>query len=322
MSASTNQGRAARLLVADPIDKRTVGELRERYDVTVRLRPSHPELLQLVADAEVIVVRSGVQITADVIGAAPALKLIARAGSGLDNIDLHAARAAGVQVFNVPGQSANAVAELTIGLLLASARHIALGDARLRRGTAEKAPLMGSELRERTLGMIGLGAIGSRIAHFARAFEMQVLGCVARPTTERRRRLRERGIELVELPELLRRAEFVCIAVPLTTATRALIGASELRAMKPDAHLVNVSRAGVVDEDALARALTSGTIAGAALDVPADERDASHLGALDQVVMTPHIGAMTIDAQRRIGNLLTAAIAAGLRGEPIATRVC
>jgi D-3-phosphoglycerate dehydrogenase len=310
------------VVVVDTIDERALRELRECYDVTVRLRPSQPELLQLVADAEVIVLRSGVRITADVIRAAPALKLIARAGSGLDNIDLAAARAADVQVFNVPGQSANAVAELAIGLLLASARHIALGDARLRRGTAEKASLIGSELRERTLGMIGLGAIGSRIAHLAGAFEMRVVGCVARPTAERRRRLAERGIELVELAELLRRANFVCVAVPLTTATRALIGKSELRAMKPEAHLVNVSRAGVIDEDALAWALASGAIAGAALDVPADERDASYLRAVDQVVLTPHIGAMTTDAQRRIGDLLTAAIAVGLRGEPVATRVC
>jgi len=317
-----SQGAATRILILDPIDPQTIDGLRERYDVTVRLRPSGPELLELAAAAEVIVLRSGVRITAEVIGAASALKLIGRAGSGVDNIDLDAARDAGVQVFNLPGESANAVAELTFGLLLASARHIALGDARLRRGAADKAGLVGSELRGQTLGLIGLGAIGSRIAQLAGAFEMRVLGCVASPSDERQRALAGRGVELVELGALLHRARFVCVAVPLTASTRGLIGTRELEAMQRNAHLVNVSRAGVVDEAALARALASGTIAGAALDVLGDERDASHLEELDNLVMTPHIGAMTTEAQQRIGDLLTAAIDAGLHGQPIASRVC
>lgn len=317
-----SRSQRARVLVVDPIDDDTLAELRASYDLTVQLRPSESELLDLVVDAEVIVLRSGVRITAEVIETARSLKLIGRAGSGLDNIDLQAAKAAGVTVFNLPGESANAVAELAIGLMLASARRIALGDAQLRRGTADKARFVGTELHAQTLGLIGLGAIGARIATLAGAFEMSVIGCVASPSETRRSALAERGVELVELDVLLRRADFVCVAVPLTDATRGLIGERELEIMKSSAHLVNVSRAGVLDEEALARALAGRSIAGAALDVLSDERDAGHLAILEHLVMTPHIGAMTTRAQRRIGELLTAAIRAGLHGQPIATRVC
>jgi phosphoglycerate dehydrogenase-like enzyme len=322
--APTEQGEAppARVLVVDPIHPQALAQLGRRHDVTVDLRPLASRLLRLVADTEVLVLRSGVRVTAEVIAAAPALRLIARAGSGLDNIDVDAARAAKVQVFNIPGESSNAVAELALGLMLASARRIVLADLQLRYGTAEKAWLVGEELHSRTLGLIGLGAIGRRIAQLAAAFQMRILATVGTPSDARRRALADGGIELVDLERLLTASDFVCLAVPLTAATHHLLGRSQLAAMREDAHIVNVSRAGVVDEQALIDALRRGTIAGAATDVLGDERDARHLADVDRLVMTPHIGAMTSRAQRRIGELLIDAIDAGLRGEPIATRVC
>ncbi|SDT80459.1 D-3-phosphoglycerate dehydrogenase [Streptomyces sp. TLI_053] len=306
-----------RVLVLDPIDPGALDELRRRYDVTVALRPPVDELLRLVRDQEVIVLRSGVRLDASVIAAAGRLKVIARAGSGIDNIDVGAARKAGATVFNIPAVSAPAVAELALGLMLTVGRHLALADRQVRSGIWNKAALSGAELGGKTLGLVGYGRIGSRIAALGRALGMRVLVDVARPDDDRRHELERLDYELAPLKTLLPAADVVCLAVPLTDRTHHLIDAAALAAMKPTALLVNVSRGLVVDEDALYEALAEGRIAGAGLDVVAEEGRPNRLHELDNVVITPHIGAMSVDSQVRIGRILVDSVAAALAGQEV-----
>ncbi|MEV5237900.1 amino acid adenylation domain-containing protein [Streptomyces cinnamoneus] len=312
-------GPRTRVLVVDPLHESALAELHRTYDVHVELRPSADRLLRLVEDTEVIVVRSGVRIGADVIRAAPRLKVVARAGSGVDNIDLDAAEAAGVTVFNVPGVSAPAVAELALGLMLAAARHIVLADRQVRAGTWNKAALAGAELGGKTLGLVGVGRIGSRLARLALGVGMRVVATVDRDTPQRRAELADQGIEPTSRERLLATADVVCLAVPLTDRTHHLIDDGALRAMKRSALLVNVSRGPVVDEEALYRALTDGEIAGAALDVVAEEGNPGRLAGLDNVVITPHIGAMSADSQERIGRILLDSLREALAGRKVAT---
>ncbi|MFI6051052.1 NAD(P)-dependent oxidoreductase [Streptomyces violascens] len=312
----------ARIVVLDPVDPDALDALARTHEVEVRVRPGHDELLALAAGADALVVRSGVRITADVITAGQRLRVVARAGSGTDNIDLEAAREAGVQVFNIPGASAGAVAELALGLLLAVTRNIARADRQIRDGIWDKPNLAGPELRDHVLGVVGQGSIGSRVAELANALGMRVLTSVARPSPERDAALRGRGVERVELPELLATADVVCLSVPLTEHTRGLIGEAELALMGTGSYLIDVSRAGVVDEVALLRALREKTIAGAALDVHSQENGTPEFASLDNVVLTPHIGAATTDAQAKVGRILVSELNAALSGGSAANRVC
>ncbi len=319
---SNSANATAQVLVVDPLHRGALGKLTMLFDVIVRHSPPEAELYELIRDADVLVMRSGISLTAPMIASAPNLRLVARAGVGIDNIDLAAARRAGVRVFNVPEQSSASVAEFAFALILAITRRIPLADAQVRRGEWCKPSLTGVELRERTIGIVGLGAIGSIVARRALGFEMRVLACVARPSCGRRRRLLREGIELVDLDRLLREADVVCVTAPLTPANCGLIAKHELELMKERAYLVDVSRGGVVNEDDLHAALTSNKLAGAALDVVAAEGEASPLTALDNVIVTPHIAAMTEQAQRRIGEVVVASILAGLDGGHIANQVC
>lgn len=291
----------ARVLMVDPIHPDALDDLRRRYQVALHPKPAPGQLVELARTADALVLRAGVRVTREVIAAAPRLRTVIRAGVGLDNIDVEAAARAGVEVRNVPGGSSDAVAELALGLMLAVCRRIVVGDRHTRSTVWHKQGLMGSELRGKTLGLIGFGGIGSRIASLAQGFGMEVVVAVARPGRDRARQLAERGIRLVALGELLPAADVVCLSVPLTADTRGLIGRAELALMKPDSYLVNVARGGTVDEEALLEALRSGALAGAATDVLAREGAPTELAALDNVVLTPHIGALTREAQRRIG---------------------
>lgn len=311
-----------KVLVVDPIHDEALERLRRTCDVVVRLRPSADEIVTLSRDADVIVLRSGVQLSAELFAGAQRLKLVARAGAGTDNIDLTAARHAGVVVFNVPGESAGAVAELTIGLLLALARKISLADRQARTNIWNKSALVGSELAGKTMGIVGHGNIGARVAHLAQGFSMRVLTCVEREDEPRRRALAAKNIKLVGFPAMLRESDVVCLVVPLTPRTRGLISEPELAMMKCGAYLVNVSRGEIVDEPALHEALKQGTIAGAALDVRTDEGSPTQLSTLDNVVLTPHIGAMSSDAQRRIGHIVVESIHSAMTGAPVDNRVC
>lgn len=313
---------ATRVLVVDPIHEDALRALRSKFAVSVELSPTEADLQQALRDVDVLVMRSGVRLTEQTIRQASRLRVVARAGAGIDNIDIAAAKAASVQVFNVPGQSANAVAEFTLGLILALTRRIALAAAQVRRNEWRKPDLVGYELRGSTIGIIGLGQIGTHVAQLAGAFGTRVLGTVARPDEQRRQQLASTGVELVDLAELLRQADIACLVVPLTNHTCGLIGAREFALMPRRAYLVNVSRGGVVNEDDLYAALIAGRLAGAALDVVAVEGAANRLAALDNVIVTPHIGAMTDQAQRQIGMTVVESILTALEGKPFANRIC
>ena len=301
------------VVVVDPVDDRALATLRARYSVHVELRPSPTRLVELLADADAVVLRSGVTLDGATLRGARRLRVVARAGSGTDNIDLGTARELGLHVVTVPAVSASAVAEHALALLLAVARNVARVDAEIRRDVWDKEGGLGRELGGSTLGVVGLGSIGTRVAHVGRALGMRVLATVARPDADRAAVAEAVGVTLVPLDELLTTSDSVVLAVPLTAATRHLLGRRELRLMRPGAFLVNVSRGGVVDEDALLEALEDRTIAGAGLDVFVAERTPTPFARCPHVVLTPHLGAMTVEAQRRVGATLVARLDEALR---------
>jgi len=304
-----------RVLICDPIAEDGIALLREAgLEVEERLGLSPQELAQVVSPYVALIVRSQTRVTREVIEAGRSLQVIGRAGTGVDNIDVQAATERGVIVVNAPTGNTTSAAEHTIALMLALARKIPQADATLRQGRWERGRFMGVEVRGKTLGIIGLGQVGSEVARRARGLEMRVIAHDPYVPPERARVL---GVELVGLEELLRQADFVTVHTPLTEATRGLIGEEELRMMKPTARLINTARGGVVDEEALVRALKEGWIAGAALDVFSREPLTEHpLFGLENVVLTPHLGASTAEAQERVAVDVAEQVLAVLRGEP------
>ncbi len=292
-----------KILIASSIDPDAIRVMQERYDVVCAFNASEAELKAHIRDREVLVFRSGVQITADVMAAAPHLKLLVRAGSGIDNIDMDYVRRRGLRLVRIPQPGAKAVAELTFALMLALARHVLRADALTRKGRWAKYELGGYLLTGKTLGIVGAGNIGSRVGQMGAAWGMNVLGCVEHPTAAKAIRLRQKGIRLTDFREVLEASDFVSIHVPLKASTVNLIDAQALSLMKPSAYLINMARGGVVDEEALREALVSGRLRGAALDVHKREGEGqiSPLADLPNVILTPHIGAMTVDSQREIG---------------------
>jgi D-3-phosphoglycerate dehydrogenase / 2-oxoglutarate reductase len=292
-----------KLLIVSPIDPDALSTLASRHEVDVAFNAAPDELERRIPDADVLIFRSGVEITGEVLRAARELRLIIRAGSGLDNIDLEAVRACGHRLERVPGPGARAVAELTFGLLLAVGRRIVEADQAWRAGHWKKAELAGALLANKTLGIVGLGNIGRQVARLGVAWQMRVIGCVKHPSEVRGTDLSSEGVELVELPQVLAEADFVSIHVPLNEETRGMIGAAELARMKPSAILVNIARGGIVDESALAAALAAGRLRGAGLDVHEHEGEGniSPFAEMSNVVLTPHIGAATVDSQAEIG---------------------
>lgn len=284
-----------KVLIAEPIAQDGVELLRQRAEAHLRPDLKQRELLEAIPQYDALIVRSGTKVTAKVIEAGKRLKVIARAGVGVDNIDVAAATRRGVVVVNAPGGSTVAAAEHTIAMMLALARHIPSADASLRAGRWQRQEFMGTEVRHKILGVVGLGKIGAEVARRAQGLEMRVLTFDPFASEELARHL---GVELVSLEELLRRSDFVTVHTPLTEATRNLIGAPELASMKPKAYLINCARGGIVDEGALLASLEGGRIAGAALDVFSQEPPGqSPLLACSRVVVTPHLGAMTHEAQ-------------------------
>jgi len=290
----------AKILIADKISQAGVELLEEAgHDVDAKTGLSEDELVAAVPPYEGIIVRSATVITARVIEAAEALKIIGRAGVGVDNIDLDAATARGVLVMNTPHGNIISAAEHSVALLTALARHVPAADACMKARGWDKKKFTGVELSGKTLGIIGLGRVGSRVARVAQALSMRVLVNDPYLNPERAKEL---DVEPCDLETLLRQADFITLHVPLNEATRGLIGAEELAMMKPTARLVNCARGGVVDEEALAAALREGRIAGAAIDVFAEEplRSDSPLRGLPNVILTPHLGASTAEAQEKV----------------------
>jgi D-3-phosphoglycerate dehydrogenase len=287
-------------LVCDPIHDDGIKLLKEAgYKVDLRTAIAAPELVEVVGDFDAIVVRSRTIVTEQVLEAGKRLKVVARAGVGLDNVDLTTAELLGVAVVNSPEAPANAVAELVLGLMLSLARRIPEADRSMKEGEWIKRRLTGIELKDKTLGIIGFGRIGYQLARKAVALEMRVLAYSRARTAKLMEFVEEAGAEAVEVEALLRSSDFVTVHVPLLPQTRHMIGAEAISTMKDGAYLINAARGGVIDEGALKEALVSGKLAGAALDVYEEEppRDTSLTG-LPNVVSLPHIGAATITAQR------------------------
>ena len=289
----------SRILICDPINDDGIGILREAgYNVILKTSITAPELIRIVGEYDAIVVRSRTKVTEEVLEAGKRLKAVARAGVGLDNVDLKAAERIGIAVVNSPEAPSNAVAELVLGLMFSLARRVPQADQSMKRGEWIKGQLTGIELNGRSLGIIGFGRIGYQLARKARALGMQVLAynVIIERLIET---MDEVGVEAVELMELLRSSDFVSVHVPLLPETRHMIGAEEISAMKDGAYLINAARGGVIDDEALRKALVSGKLAGAALDVYEEEppRDISLTG-LENVVSLPHIGAATVEAQK------------------------
>lgn len=314
-----------RILVADPIAQDGIDLLRQEAQVDVRAGIPAQELVRAIPEYHALVVRSETKVTADVIGAGKQLEVIGRAGVGVDNIDLHAATRRGVIVVNAPRGNTIANAEHTIALMLALARHIPDANASLKGGEWKRASFVGVELRDKTLGVVGLGNVASEVVRRAKIFDMQVLARDPFVSPERAQML---GVELVEsLEELLERSDFLVVLAALTSETRHLIGDAQLRIMKPGARIINTGRGELIDYDALVKAIDEGHLAGAALDVFPDEPSGnssweptafwSHpVLKHEKIIVTPHLGASTTEAQERVAIDVAQQILAVLRGEP------
>ncbi|MGH9480693.1 MAG: hydroxyacid dehydrogenase [Terriglobales bacterium] len=288
-----------KIVVPEKISARGIEAFRAAGFEVKQLTPDSAhsgELVRELADADALVVRSAVKVTADVIAAAPRLRVIGRAGVGVDNVDVAAAAARKIVVMNTPGGSSVAVAELVLAMMLALARQLPRADATTRAGQWEKKSLEGAELAGKTLGLIGCGRIAAEVAKRARAFDMRVIGYdpVVSP-----------GIETVPLEQLLAESDYLSLHAALTPQTHNLLNDAAFAKMKPGVRIVNCARGEMVDEAALARALQSGRVSGAALDVFRKEPPgASPLFSLPNVIATPHLGASTREAQERVGSAI------------------
>ncbi len=307
-----------RVWLTDDIADAAAAVFEPQDDVTVDRTgtPDPAELIERIGSYDAVIVRSPTKITAEVITAgAPRLRVVGRAGVGVDNIDVEAATRAGVLVVNAPGGNTVSTAEHTMALMLALARHVPRAHASLVGGAWERSRLRGVELAGATLGVVGLGRVGRAVAQRARAFGMHVIGCDPVFDADAIRAL---GVEPVAFDALVERADWITVHVPLTDATRGLIGEAELARVRPGVRIVNCARGGVVDEAALARALVDGRVAGAALDVYAVEplpADSPLRAVSDRCVLTPHLGAATRQAQVRVAVEAAEAVRRALGGE-------
>lgn len=311
--AATDQPIARRVLVADKIAGEGLAMLQQIAAVDVRTGLSEAALREAIPPYDALVVRSESRVTADVIAAGTRLQVIGRAGVGIDNVDVDAATKQGVIVVNAPTGNTVAAAEHTMAMLLAAARHIAPANASLRAGRWDRSKFIGTELKGKTLGVLGLGRVASEVVQRARSFEMHAVAYDPFLSPEAAERV---GARLTDLDEVLREADFLTIHTVLTNDTRGMIGAAQLACMKPTAYIVNCARGGIIDEGALLTALREGTIAGAAIDVFAQEPATGNpLIADERVLSTPHLGASTAEAQVSVAVDVAEQIAAVFRGE-------
>ncbi len=303
-----------RVLVCDPLADEGVAILEAIAQVELQPGLSEDQLAEAVVGADALVVRSGAQVTEKIIAAADKLKIIARAGVGVDNIDIPAATRRGVLVVNCPTGNTVAAAEHTIAMLLAAARNIPQAHASLQAGKWERKRFMGRQVTGKTLGIVGLGKIGSEVARRGRGLGM---GIVAYDPYIAPQHADNLGAEMLSLEEVLKRTDFLTIHPALTDDTRGMIGAAQLALMKPGAILINCARGGIVEENALVEALKEGRIGGAALDVFAGGSQPNpELVALDNVVATPHLGASTTEAQVNVAVDAAQQVVDVLEGRP------
>ncbi len=301
------------VLIAEELSPATIDALGPDFDIRHCDGADRGELLEAIADADAILVRSATKVDVEALAAARRLKVIARAGVGLDNVDVKAATQHGVMVVNAPTSNITSAAELAVALMLAAARHIAPAHAALTRGEWKRSRYTGIELFEKTVGIIGLGRIGVLVAQRLAAFGMDV---IAYDPYVQAGRAAQMGVRMVGLRELMQESDFVSVHLPKTSETVGLIGADEFAVARPGLVLVNAARGGIVDETALYDALKTGQIAAAGLDVFAHEPCIdSPLFELENVVATPHLGASTAEAQEKAGIAVARSVRLALSGE-------
>ncbi|MBK5223240.1 MAG: phosphoglycerate dehydrogenase [Acidimicrobiia bacterium] len=304
----------ARILVTEKIAESGLDRLREAgHEVDLQLGTSPEDLLEKVKGAQALIIRSATKVTAEVLAAGTDLVVVGRAGLGVDNVDVEAATTQGVMVANAPGSNSLSTAEHTMAMLLSQARNIPQSHSALREGRWEKSKWEGTELHGKTLGVLGLGRIGTLVAQRALSFGMRLVAWDPWVSAERGRQL---GIEMMEIDELFGQSDFVTIHLLKTKDSTGLINDDLLAKAKPGLRIVNVARGGIIDEAALDRAIRNGTVGGAALDVFAEEPCTdSPLFELDSVVATPHLGASTAEAQDKAGVIVAEQVALALAGD-------
>ena len=301
------------VLVAEELSPAGIALLEEDFEVRTVDGADRSQLLPALAGADALIVRSATKVDAEALAAGPALKVVARAGVGLDNVDVEAATKAGVLVVNAPTSNIISAAEQAINLLLATARNTAPAHAALVRGEWKRSKYTGVELYDKTVGVVGLGRIGVLVAQRLQAFGTKL---IAYDPFVQPARAAQLGVELVELDELLERSDFITVHLPKTKDTIGLIGEEALRKVKPSVRIVNAARGGIVDETALYHALKEGRVAGAGLDVFAKEPCTdSPLFELENVVVAPHLGASTHEAQEKAGTQVARSVKLALAGE-------
>jgi len=302
------------VLICDEVDPILIKILEDNgLKISYEPKITPQEIIEKISNFNIVIVRSRTTITKEMIDKAEKCKIIARVGVGLDNVDQEAAKAKNIRVINAVEGAMNAVAELVLGLMLSLARQTARGDRAIRNGQWLKNELKGTELKGKYLGIIGIGNIGKRLGRLARALNMNIIGYDVIPIDEEFSK--EVGLMKADLDTLLQSSDYVSIHVPLLDSTYHLIDAKKISTMKKTAKIINTSRGGVVDEDALYDALKNGNLGGAALDVFEKEPAVgTKLAELDNVILTPHIGAQTKEAQSLAANVIAEKIIQILRG--------
>ncbi|MBR4904170.1 MAG: phosphoglycerate dehydrogenase [Selenomonadaceae bacterium] len=308
------------VLAADGIANEGIELLKKDFDVEVRDKISHEELLEAIPKFDALIVRSASKVTADVLERAANLKIIGRAGVGVDNIDVQTATERGIIVINSPDGNTIAATEHTFAMMLAVSRNIPQANQTMHGGKWDRKKFVGVELRNKTLAIIGLGKIGAGVAKRAQSFEMNVIAYDPFVSEERAKNL---GVRMVELDELFKTADFITVHMPLTNKTKDMIALAQMKTMKPTVRLINCARGGIINEKDLVTALTEKIIAGAAIDVFENEplAEDSPLRTLPNIILTPHLGASTVEAQIGVSVDVAKGIIEALNNRPVATAV-
>jgi len=308
-----------KILITDGLDSNGIAILKKSAEVVEMTGITAEDLLKEIVDFDALIVRGRTKVTPAVFDAAKKLKVVGRAGVGVDNIDLNAAKEHAVTVVNSPVATTTAVAELTMALMLNAVREVASADASLKAGKWIKKEFEGTELSGKTLGVIGFGRIGAAVAKRAAAFDMTVLGYDPMVPADE---ILKRGGKPASMDDLLKQSDMITMHLPLTDDTRGMINQDAFAKMKQGIYLICAARGGVIDETALLESLNNGKVAGAALDVFAAEPPGlTDLVAHPKLVCTPHVGAQTVEAQRRAANDIAEEIVAALNGQPLRWKV-
>lgn len=309
-----------KILVSDPVSQAGIELMQKHFPVDVKLKMTPEELAAVIGDYDALVVRSETKVTNDIMAKAPKLKVIGRAGVGVDNIDVEAATKRGIIVLNAPEGNTIAATEHTVALMLTMARKIPQAYQSMKQGKWERSKFMGVEMRGKTLGVIGLGRIGAGVTQRALAMEMKVMVYDPFLSEERAASL---GIKLVEVEDIITQADFITVHAPMTKETKYLLNKQAFDKMKPGVRVINCARGGIIEESALYDALVAGKVAAAALDVFEKEpiNPDNPLLTLDNVIVTPHLGASTEEAQVNVAVDVAEGIVSALKGEPVRTAV-